>query len=61
MRDPGVRTVTQCLPPTHPRPQVAKWKEEQTVLVVLASWGIGIYSALKIFGGKKEEKPAAEA
>ncbi|KAK2078193.1 hypothetical protein QBZ16_004061 [Prototheca wickerhamii] len=35
--------------------EVAKWKEEQTVLVVLAGWGVTIYSAIKIFGGKKEE------
>lgn len=25
------------------------------MLVVLAGWGVTIYSAIKIFGGKKEE------
>ncbi|KAL6782423.1 hypothetical protein ACKKBG_A06730 [Auxenochlorella protothecoides x Auxenochlorella symbiontica] len=39
--------------------EVGRWKEEQTVLVVLAGWGVGIYSAMKIFGKKKEEVPAA--
>lgn len=29
------------------------------MLVVLAGWGVGIYSAMKIFGKKKEEVPAA--
>ncbi|KDD76994.1 hypothetical protein H632_c45p0 [Helicosporidium sp. ATCC 50920] len=40
--------------------EVAKWKEEQVVLMVLAGWGVGIYSAVKIFGGKSEPKPAAQ-
>ncbi|EIE23137.1 hypothetical protein COCSUDRAFT_53518 [Coccomyxa subellipsoidea C-169] len=34
---------------------VASWKEEQIVLVVLAAWGLGITTAMKAFGGKKEE------
>ncbi|KAK9903416.1 hypothetical protein WJX75_005091 [Coccomyxa subellipsoidea] len=34
---------------------VASWKEEQIVLVVLAAWGLGITTAMKVFGGKKEE------
>ncbi|PSC69939.1 hypothetical protein C2E20_6598 [Micractinium conductrix] len=38
--------------------EVAKWKEEHIVFVVLGGWGLGIYSAMKIFG-KKEEAPAA--
>ena len=31
----------------------------QIVLGVLSAWGIGIYTALKVFGGKKEEPAAA--
>lgn len=30
----------------------------QIVLVILGTWGVGIYSAFAIFGGKKEDKPA---
>eukprot|EP00887_Chlorella_sp_A99_P005036 scaffold4.g5036.t1 len=40
--------------------EVAKWKEEHVVFAVLGGWGITITTALKVFGGKKEEKPAAE-
>lgn len=37
----------------HPHPS-------QLVLTVLAGWGLVIYSAVKIFGGKKKEpEPAA--
>ena len=31
----------------------------QIVFAVLGCWGVGIYSAIKIFGGKKESAPAA--
>lgn len=31
----------------------------QIVFAVLGAWGIGIYSAFKIFGGKKESTPSA--
>ena len=31
----------------------------QIVFAVLGCWGVGIYSAIKIFGGKKESTPAA--
>ena len=31
----------------------------QIVLGVLSAWGIGIYTAMKVFGGKKEEPAAA--
>lgn len=34
--------------------QIAQWKEEHIVIAVLATWGIVISSAMKIFGGKKE-------
>jgi len=39
--------------------RISEWKEEQIVLGVLSAWGIGIYTALKVFGGKKEEPAAA--
>ena len=32
----------------------------QIVLGVLSAWGIGIYTAMKVFGGKKEEPAAAQ-
>jgi hypothetical protein len=35
--------------------QVAKWKEEHIVFAVLGGWGIGIYTAMKVFGGKEKE------
>lgn len=38
--------------------EVALWKEEHIVFVVLAGWGVGIWGAMKVFGGKKEEAPA---
>jgi hypothetical protein len=31
----------------------------QIVFLVLGGWGVGIYSAMKIFGGGKKEAPAA--
>lgn len=31
----------------------------QIVLGVLSAWGIGIYTAMKVFGGKKEEPATA--
>lgn len=39
--------------------QIAKWKEEHIVFVVLAGWVVGISGAMKVFGGKKEEQPAS--
>lgn len=33
----------------------------QIVIAVLAGWGIGISTALKVFGGEKKEEPAAAA
>lgn len=36
--------------------QVAKWKEEHIVFVVLGGWAVGISAARSFFGGKKEEK-----
>lgn len=39
---------------------ISNWKEEHIVFAVLGCWGVGIYSAIKIFGGgKKESTPAA--
>lgn len=35
--------------------QIAKWKEEHIVFAVLGGWGIGIYTAMKVFGGKEKE------
>jgi len=40
--------------------RISEWKEEQIVLSVLSAWGIGIYTAMKVFGGKKEEPAAAQ-
>ncbi len=31
----------------------------QIVLGVLSAWGVGIYTAMKVFGGKKEEPAPA--
>ena len=39
--------------------QIAQWKEEHIVIAVLAAWGITITSAMKIFGGKKEDPVAS--
>lgn len=33
----------------------------QIVIAVLAAWGIGISTAFKVFGGEKNEEPAAAA
>ena len=33
----------------------------QIVFLVLGSWGVGIYTAIKVFGGKKKEPAAAAA
>eukprot|EP00898_Chlorokybus_atmophyticus_P006050 jgi/Chlat1/6446/Chrsp45S06051 len=41
--------------------QIAKWKEEHIVFLVLGGWGVVIYGALKAFGGKKKEPVAAAA
>lgn len=38
--------------------QVAKWKEEHIVFVVLGGWVVGIWGATKAFGGKKEPEQA---
>ncbi|KAK9805628.1 hypothetical protein WJX72_008908 [[Myrmecia] bisecta] len=43
--------------PTH----LSKWKEEHIVFLVLGSWAVGIYTATKVFGGKKEDPAAAPA
>ncbi|KAG7674889.1 hypothetical protein Ndes2526B_g07728 [Nannochloris sp. 'desiccata'] len=40
--------------------EIAQWKEEHIVFLVLGCWGVGITTAMKVFGGKKEA-PAAEA
>lgn len=39
---------------------IAKWKEEHIVILVLSCWGVGIYGAMKAFGGggKKAEVEA---
>lgn len=39
---------------------IGAWKEEHIVLTVLACWGVGIFSATKIFGGKGAEPEAAK-
>ena len=31
----------------------------QIVLAILGAWGVGIYTAMKTFGGKKEEPAPA--
>lgn len=41
--------------------QIAEWKEEHIVIAVLATWGVTITSAMKIFGGKKEEPAPASS
>ncbi|KAI3428518.1 hypothetical protein D9Q98_007341 [Chlorella vulgaris] len=41
--------------------QIAQWKEEHIVFLVLGSWIGGIYGATKIFGGKGEAPPAPDA
>mmetsp|Transcript_24753 Transcript_24753/g.62363 ORF Transcript_24753/g.62363 Transcript_24753/m.62363 type:complete len:93 (+) Transcript_24753:185-463(+) len=38
---------------------IARWKEEHTVLFILGCWGVVITTSLKVFGGKKEEPKAA--
>ena len=39
---------------------IAAWKEEHIVFVVLAGWGVAIWGGMKAFGGgKKEEAPKA--
>lgn len=40
--------------------EIAKWKEEHIVFLVLGGWGVGIWGAMKAFGGKKEEAPVAK-
>eukprot|EP00889_Picochlorum_renovo_P005923 jgi/Picre1/32953/NNA_008280.t1 len=35
--------------------QIAEWKEEHIVIAVLAGWGIGISTALKVFGGRRRK------
>ena len=39
---------------------ISKWKEEHIVILVLSCWGVGIYGAMKMFGGGGAKK-AAEA
>jgi hypothetical protein len=36
-------------------------KEEHIVFLVLGGWAVGLWGASKVFGGKKEEAPAAAA
>mmetsp|Transcript_16213 Transcript_16213/g.48570 ORF Transcript_16213/g.48570 Transcript_16213/m.48570 type:complete len:91 (-) Transcript_16213:254-526(-) len=42
---------------------IGKWKEEHIVFLVLGGWGVGIYSAMKVFGGgdAKVAEPEAAA
>ncbi|EFN55212.1 expressed protein [Chlorella variabilis] len=54
---PAVQMRTAREKPT----EIAKWKEEHIVFLVLGCWGVGIWGATKIFGGKKEVPAEAAA
>ena len=51
--------VCSCSVPKGRQPPLSAVHYAQIVLSVLSAWGIGIYTAMKVFGGKKEEPAAA--
>ncbi|KAI7842941.1 hypothetical protein COHA_003450 [Chlorella ohadii] len=41
--------------------EIAKWKEEHIVFLVLGGWGVGIWGAMKMFATEKKESAPVEA